>query len=299
MTIVYYIFAVCFVNSLAERASEKRFGVCYDPLHDLNSYKEIGVSSVLSRNMELIGQRFASVRTYQSVFDKVDVAPYIAERGLKASIGINTEVDDEFLERQITAAVQSARDSRRYVTMITVGNENLHKGTPSSRLSNIIRRIKALVPGHVKVGTVQRPNEWLSQINGIDELVAVSDIVGVNIYPFFSQIQQSEIQTLNAQWDEIQNRFPGARIVLTETGWPSEGGVNSAGNTANPNQAANYYRKFRNEFFQPGSAGLSLGSDEAFYFQFFDQPYKNVRYEPHFGLVRFNGVRKDSRRLRL
>ena len=239
---------------------------------------------------------YSSVRTFSTVFNHVSIGPYLADFNLKANLGIMMRQGDEQMWLDINGAISAANHGRNYVSQISVGNENLSNDN-LGQIVWIINHIKSRVPGHVMVGTTQRPNEWLSHdIHEIYYLANTAAYLGVNVYPFFSDLGNGAvpmIKMLNLQWDQIQRRFPHSKLILGETGWPSAWGHNNHGNEASDGISAQYYREFKEQFFNQGSAGASLGADEAYYFQFFDQPYKNGQFEPHFGLT-IDGETKNN-----
>jgi exo-beta-1,3-glucanase (GH17 family) len=62
----------------------------------------------------------------------------------------------------------------------------------------------------------------------IDALAAACDVIGVNIYPFFTNGGNNPadpMAALRAQWAQMQARFPtqAHKLRLTEIGWPTQG----------------------------------------------------------------------------
>ena len=307
-------------KSSSSSVNSKRFGVCYDPYHALDEIDQRleRLDEVLHHDLEIISRHFTSVRTYQTLYGGTSVGPVAAKFGLRVTLGINLNHGPEALEADIRAAVAAAHDPRQYLAAIMVGNENVGKQDTAWFLMTTIRRIQHLVSGTgVVVGTVQRPNEILEHHGGIPhltELMATCDIVGVNIYPYFSQLghvdghataahddddeQQQpnvEIEMLKAQWQQVTQRFRDTKFILTETGWPSRSGVNVYGNEASFERASGYYDAFRHSWFTRAYPGVNLRPDEVYYFQMFDQHYKHWNEnEQSFGLMtRARGVKID------
>ena len=206
----------------AIHAPTKRFGVCYDPYHDLDNFRRYGPANIFRQDFRRIAKHFGAVRTYASVYNNVEIGPFIAEAGLRATIGIHTEVDETHLQLEIQAAIRAANDGRQYVDMIAVGNENLHQGVDIGKLKWIIQYIQSRVPSRVRVGTVQKPEEWLQltrRYPGIKDLAYSSDFLGVNIYPFFSKLgHYTKVEMLQAQWNQIRQEYPNLKVMLMETG---------------------------------------------------------------------------------
>lgn len=262
-----------FVSSAMLAGQASAFGVCYDPDH--NAVSGGMTAATVAEDLEVIKQHgFNSVRTYISKFGDTNLGQLIDDANLTSALGVPYPQDD-YREQQ-DAAVTAANTG--CVSYIFVGNENLADATsvPEEMIATI-QNIKSLVPDHVKVGTVQRNTELLhhSYISGWSELVSVCDVLGVNIHPYFTPGTTAEnaIDIVKTQWAAMSAEF-GDKLVITETGWPTEGGL--SGTIGSPAGLQTFYSDYKN---------WSSSLDECFYFQMFDTPYKSSAYEKSFGLV--------------
>lgn len=148
----------------------------------------------------------------------------------------------------------------------------------------LIKSIKSLVPATVKVGTVQRNTEVINYagIAGWSELVAACDVLGVNVQPYFNPQTTADnaINVLDNQWKAMEANFAG-KLMLTETGWPSEGTL--SGNVGSADGLKTFYSDYKE---------WSKSKSESFFFQAFDTPYKTSAFEKSFGLLTSDSVAK-------
>lgn len=219
------------------------------------------------------------VRTY-SVTDSLAFVPEICDRiGVEcfpgASLGKYPWINDLELEMLIRVG-QKEHPS---VQALIVGNEVLHRGDFSvQQYIDYIRRVKQKV--RVPIATAELLHSWLEHPELADEV----DIVGVQIYPFWGglTIDKAARNTLESV-QQLQARFPGKRVVLTEFGWPTEGGTIGDA-AATPENAARYLREV--------IPLLNENQIEYMYFSLTDEKWKQGDEGgpgPHWGLLHSNG----------
>ncbi|KAG7399683.1 hypothetical protein PHYBOEH_008190 [Phytophthora boehmeriae] len=247
-------------------------GVCYDPNHADNGAMD---AATVAADMATIKSRgFNAVRTYISKFGPTEIGPIITSHNLTAALGVPYPQSD--YQEQKEAALTAANAGG--VGYIFVGNENLAGATfvPLDMIK-LVQSIKSLVPPTVKVGTVQRNTEVINyaSISGWSDLVAACDVLGVNLHPYFNPgtTADNAIDVFNNQWTIMEKNF-GDKLILTETGWPSQGSI--LGNVGSTAGALTYFSDYKS---------WSSSQIESFYFQMFDTPYKSEEFEKFFGLL--------------
>ncbi|XP_021740783.1 glucan endo-1,3-beta-glucosidase-like [Chenopodium quinoa] len=137
----------------------------------------------------------------------------------------------------------------------------------------------------------------------------------VNIYPFFSYINNKkdiglDYALFNSQGYMLDNElyynnlfdatldsfvvameregFPGVRVVVTETGWPTGGGEDASPDNARMYNG-NVVRRARGDVGTPMRPGVGV---EVFLFDMFDENEKDgEEYEKHFGVFELNGMK--------
>lgn len=266
-------FAPIFAGIAMFAAQVKAIGVCYDPDH-ASAPGAMTAESVLEDMTVIKAQGFDTVRTYISQFGNNNLGLLIASANVTAALGVPYPQSD--YSTQLDAAVTAANAGN--VGYIFVGNENLAGATSvPGELISLIQKVKSLVPGTVKVGTVQRNTEMInhSYISGWSELVAACDVLGVNVHPYFNPgtTADTAIDVVNSQWEVMVKTF-GDKLMITETGWPSEGTL--LGNIGSVASQETFYNDFK---------AWSRSLPESFFFQLFDTPYKASPFEKTFGLL--------------
>ncbi|KAG6610941.1 Glycoside hydrolase family 17-like protein [Phytophthora cinnamomi] len=113
-------------------------------------------------------------------------------------------------------------------------------------------------------------------------MVDACDVLGVNIHPYFTPgtTADNAIDVLDNQWKVMEANFAD-KLLLTETGWPSDGEL--SGNTGSSKGQEAFFGDYKS---------WSKSKSEAFYFQAFDTPYKTNTYERSYGLLTSDSVPK-------
>jgi len=282
------------------------FGVCYDPMHNpeypLKPGQHLGD---LAAAMDADFQQMASLgithaRTYYSNFYGVPVTPAAAKHGIKLYLGVYM-TNESWYQDQVNSAVEAVRSYPDTVAAILVGNENMQPapGAPytADDIINRMQQLKDLTRTNtgrvVPVGTVQRITEWVEQVDPARRLADTADIIGVNIYTFFGFHDfNAPTKGLQAQWQVMVGRYGREKLLLTETGFPSEGGASPSGVPASLEGAKGYYRSLVTEWLPSGATD----GRPIFYFAMHDRRPDDdalgTGFEQHFGLLTWD--RKDK-----
>lgn len=252
-------------------------GVCYAPWH----HSSVD-SSVIASDFAITATYFQRIRTFQTLFSSVNAIEAAASAGLKIAAGVQL-TDASLIDTEIEAVCSGATANPDAVDAIYVGNEDLVNADgsfgsfTSDQLIAYIQRVQECVSGTgIKVGTVQRINEWLETSNAA-ALYAAADVIGVNIYPFFTNGDDSAVTKLETQWQQlIAAGYSTDKMHVTETGWPYAGS-DYEGNTPSYDGMQQYINDF---------VTWSEGVGNAYYFMMFDTTtsYSGSDYETHFGL---------------
>ncbi|MGH9673611.1 MAG: hypothetical protein ACRD44_10550, partial [Bryobacteraceae bacterium] len=130
---------------------------------------------------------------------------------------------------QLADFVDKYRDRIAYVL---VGNETQAptRLRTQEELINMIRRVRKVLDGRVRVSAAEIYSTWLSDGRLNEELIREVDIVTVHLYPYFDgRSARDGAQYLYSRLDELRAgmraRSLERPIVVGETGFPSQGRI--------------------------------------------------------------------------
>nr|AIG55724.1 secreted protein [Thraustotheca clavata] len=299
----------------ATSASPILQSACYSPFH-LDAYPLIS-SQVLNystlypaiyNDFQLMQPYVNTVRTYYSNYYGIDVAPIAASANVPLYLGVFM-TRASWYSSQVQSAITAGVNYTSTVKAILLGNENVAKSpndqyTPSEVADQIYyvrdqiskrSNGKASVP----IGTVQKIGDWLdSDLNKraeMQKLADACDIIGVNIYPFFSDGYDASnpMAILDKLWNQMLEIYPASKVRLTETGFSTGGNVVNANPPVVPNldNSVNYYNALMK--WTPKEGG-----GDVFWYTFFDlrsdDTTQQEEYEKYFGFYTANGKPKSA-----
>ena len=284
MQLSFFLFATLLIVGLVQalpahkkRDSGSLWGITYTAKgSDGSCHSPEQVSEFIKRFKD---NGIKNIRTYSQECDQLpNILDAIQKNGgdmkVLAAVWIGGDDDDKEiadLEKNLKGA------NKNLISGIAVGNEAVQGGLmDGAKVASKIKEIKQKF-GDFKIGTVDTPTGFNS------DMVDASDILWVNIHPFFGGVSADEaVQNLEQQISSFQGKAGGKDIIISEVGWPSEGESN--GNA------------------KPSVDGMSkvvkalMNSDiQYYYFESHDSNWKgggSFGVEPHWGLVDANGKSK-------
>ncbi|KAG7385111.1 hypothetical protein PHYPSEUDO_001824 [Phytophthora pseudosyringae] len=275
MVCTSYMTVVAMLAALAMGAADATLpGVCYAPWHH-----DTVTSDVLATDMAQIAQYFTAFRSFQAQYSGISVIETAANAGLKVAVGVQL-TDSTAIDTEIQAVCDGYSSYPDAIEAVYVGNEDLVNGDfgtfSASTLAGYISQIKECTSNAVSVGSVQRINEWLNA-DDASTLSAACDVIGVNIYPFFTQGDDTSVSKLETQWAQmLAAGYDESAMHLTETGWPYEGD-DYEGNSPSYDGMQQYLDDW---------ATWSSGVQSSYWFMMYDTTtsYTGANYETHFGV---------------
>lgn len=220
----------------------------------------------IDADLRALSQRFDCVRTY-SQGQGLSAVPAIAGRyGMQVLLGIWLGGDAKANEQQVALGVATANRYPQVVRGLIVGNEVLLRGDlPPPALIGYLRRVRAAVSVPVTYADVWE--FWLSH----PELAGSVDYLTIHILPYWEDRPvppEGAVQHVAAVYAKVQQAFPGRRVMIGETGWPSAGRPRQAASASVVNEAR-YLREFLR---YAATVHMPYNVIEAF-----DQPWKRAQ----------------------
>lgn len=264
-------------------------GVCYGPFRD-NENPDMGVFPFLDElnaDLEFISNsKIAAaikIRMYGSTDTPAEIPALCEKFGVECYLGVWLSKYNIENKKEIESIIRIANQGLRNVKTLIVGNEVLlRKDMTEEKLISYIREVKksTILP----VTTAEIWAVWKEHPQLANEV----DFLTAHIHPYWEGIPINKAaEYVVNKWKDMKSLFPNKRIVVGETGWPSEGKTVNSAIPSKENQA-----RFFKEFIQ-----LAEREDiEYFYFELFDEKWKD-KFEgkagAHWGIFNSDGSPKD------
>ncbi len=244
----------------AESLKSGIHGMCFSPYMEGQDIGDQLTEKQIVRRMEIVKPYTRWVRSF-SCTDGNELIPEVARRhGLKVMAGAWIGKDKAENEREIRGLIELAKAG--HVDIASVGNEVLLRNELSEEeILGYIQRVKKALPG-IPVGYV----DAYFQFHDRPRLVEACDVVLANCYPFWEGTSLEEASTyLKQMYAVAQKAAQGKPVIITETGWPSQGSSTN-GAVPSPVNAMKYFMNI-NSWSQKNEIAL-------FYFSSFDESWK-------------------------
>jgi len=220
----------------------------------------------IDADLRALSQRFDCVRTY-SQGQGLSAVPAIAERyGMKVLLGVWLGGDAKANAQQVALGIATANKYPQVLRGVVVGNEVLLRGElTAAQLAGYLGQVRAAV--HVPVTYADVWEFWLRH----PELAGSVDYLTIHILPYWEDQPvppEGAVQHVAAVYAKVQQAFPGRRVMIGETGWPSAGRPRQAASASVVNEAR-YLREFLR---YAATVHMPYNVIEAF-----DQPWKRAQ----------------------
>ncbi|MDE3210578.1 MAG: glycoside hydrolase family 17 [Pseudomonadota bacterium] len=220
----------------------------------------------IDADLTALSQRFDCVRTY-SQGQGLSAVPAIAARhGMKVLLGIWLGGDRRQNAEQVRLGIATAQRYPQVVRGVIVGNEVLLRGDLSpAQLIGYLQQVRAAVTEPVTYADVWE--FWLRH----PELANAVDYLTIHILPYWEDTPVAParaVQHVAAVYARVQKAFPGRRVMIGETGWPSAGRPRQAASASIVNEA----RYLRGFLAYAARVDMPYNVIEAF-----DQPWKRAQ----------------------
>jgi exo-beta-1,3-glucanase (GH17 family) len=198
----------------------KVYGLNFSPYMDGQdpNYGAVVSEEQIRERLGIITPYTTWIRTFGSTQGLENVGPIAREFSLKTALGAWIGRDTSANELELMNLIEAAKGG--YADIAVVGSEVLLRGDLSEdRLIEYINRFRAEVPT-VPVTTGEVYGALLNHPN----LVNACDLVFVNYYPYWEGKNiTSAVAFVHAMNQMIKSKYGSKEIIISETGWPSDG----------------------------------------------------------------------------
>lgn len=237
-------------------------GICFSMYEDGQQPGNHITKEQVERRIKILKPYAKWVRSF-SCIEGNEFVPQIAhEYGMKTMVGAWLSSDLEKNELEINALIKLAKEG--VVDIAAVGNEVLYRNDLTlEELIAYIKRVKKAVP-QVSVGYVDAYYEFSVH----PELLENSDVILANCYPFW---EGTPIELANSHMRSMYNQTVlaaakyGKKVIITETGWPSQGEALKSAHASNENAM---------KYFIDTQQWSAQSDVDIFYFSSFDESWK-------------------------
>lgn len=235
-------------------------GLCFSLYEDgQGPGYEISDDQIL-RRLNILKPYTKWIRTFSSLQEHAKITKFAKELGFKTLVGAWLSSDDEKNKEEINGLVELCNEG--CVDVAAVGNEVIYrKELSEDQLVNYINYAKSAIK-NTPVGYVDAYYEFRDR----PKITDACDVILSNCYPFWEGCSaEYSLLYMKDMYQEALKAANGKRVIITETGWPSEGS-NLGG--AYPS-FKNYLKYFINAQLWSKSEDI-----EMFYFSSFDESWK-------------------------
>jgi len=238
----------------------KMHGICFSPYEGEQKPGDPISEEQVRRKLALLQPHTQWIRVF-SCTEGNDIIPQLArEYGFKTLVGAWLGDDKEKNEEEIERLIELARAG--FVDVAAVGNEVMYREElEESELIEYILRVKKALPD-IPVGYVDAYYEFTNR----PAITAACDVILANCYPYWEGCHiDYSLLYMKQMYYQAKQAAPGKRVIITETGWPSEGDPLGVAEPGYEN-ALKYFINAQNWSQKEGI--------EMFYFSAFDEGWK-------------------------
>jgi glucan 1,3-beta-glucosidase len=235
-------------------------GLCFSLYEDGQKPGDIISSEQVNRRIQIIKPYTKWIRSFSCIEGNEHIPRIAHQNGLKTLVGAWLGPDLELNEKEIENLITLAKEG--VVDIAAVGNEVMYRGDLSEeQLIEYINRVKEALP-NIPVGYVDAYYEFSAR----PRITDACDVILTNCYPYWEGCPfEYSIDHMNQMYHQAKAAGNGKKVIVTETGWPSQGKGFKAAEPSYGN-ALNYF--IRTQLW------AKANNIEVFYFSSFDESWK-------------------------
>ncbi|KAF3920416.1 hypothetical protein ABW20_dc0103855 [Dactylellina cionopaga] len=208
--------------------------------------------------------------------------------GIKIWAGIWANPQSTFQSDKNELGRQILGDKAYLIQGVSVGSEELYRGTGAGTLAGYIWDVKGMVQNaygktNIPVGT---SDGIAPLLNGANQAVLdASDVVMVTDYPYYGGVRVDQaLGAFQRDWWALGGKLNGKPLIVGETGWPS------LGNTIGQAVPAAYKA---GQYFKAIACWMRTTKKPFFWFEAIDEHWKTGGVaETRFGVMWYGGAKK-------
>lgn len=222
----------------------------------------------IENDLRVLAPKTKAVRIYTSQGGMEPVAEMAKRYGLQVIASAWVDNNTENNHKEVEALIKMAGFNKN-VSRVIIGNETqLHKLLPREELVSYLREARRRLK--TPVSTAEPWDFWLNN----PEFAKEVDYIAIHVLPYWVYVPvDSAVDYVLGKYRSVKTAFPGKKVIIAETGWPSAGPMRGGAEPSVENQA-----KFIREFITRANA---INADYNI-IEAFDQPWKNIT-EGHVG----------------
>ena len=235
-------------------------GLCFSMYEDGQGPGNKITEQQVDRRMQVIKPYTKWVRSF-SCIEGNEFIPRVAHKhGIKTLVGAWLGDDLDKNEEEIEALIALAKEG--CVNIAAVGNEVMYREElTEEQLLDYINRVKKALPG-IPVGYVDAYYEFSHR----PKITEACDVILANCYPYWEGCSiEDSLYHAQQMFGEAVDAAQGKKVIITESGWPSEGG-SLKGAFSSKENAMRYFINV-----QKWSEKTNI---DMFYFSSFDESWK-------------------------
>ena len=235
-------------------------GICFSAYEDGQNPGDQLTEAQIHRRMQILKPYTKWIRSFSCTDGNEMIARIAKEYGLKTLVGAWLGDDPDINKREVENLIRMTKEG--HVDIAAVGNEVMYrKDLTEKELLKFIYNVKEAIP-ETPVGYVDAYYEFRER----PKITNACDVILANCYPYWEgcHIDYSMLY-MKDMYNQAQKAGNGKKVIITETGWPSQG---TSLEGAKPS-AENFIKYFINA--QRWSAEEDI---EMFYFSSFDEAWK-------------------------
>ncbi|WP_298894991.1 glycosyl hydrolase family 17 protein [uncultured Psychroserpens sp.] len=235
-------------------------GICFSMYEDGQEPGDVITEEQVERRVKILKPYSKWIRSFSCIEGNEHIPRIAHKHGMKTLVGAWLGDDKDDNEKEIEALIQLAKEG--VVDIAAVGNEVLYRNDLSlDELLDYIRRVKEALPD-IPVGYVDAYYEFSVH----PQLVEISDVILSNCYPYWEGCHiDGALHHMQQMFGQASDAGHGKKVIITETGWPSEGGSLKGAFSSEENAM---------KYFINTQVWAAKANVDVFYFSSFDESWK-------------------------